>query len=292
MVDLNEIAKEASMEDLWNIWFSELHRKSVGLTVKIKDILFSGKSDFQRIDVFDTEVFGRMLVLYGSIMITERDEFIYHEMIAHVPLNVHPLPENVLVIGGGDGGTVREILKHSEVKNITLVEIDRLVVEVCRKFFSKVSEGFNDPRVKIIYDDGAKFIAETKELFDVIIIDSSDPVGPAEVLFQREFYENVYKRLKDDGIMVAQTESPFYDRNTISRVYKNFSQIFPIVKMYIAPIPTYPSGLWSFGFCSKKFDPLKDLIEERAKGKDLKYYNLEIHRAAFCLPNFIKELLE
>lgn len=292
MVELNEIAREVSMEDLWNIWFSELHRKSAGLTVKIKDILFSGKSDFQRIEVFDTEVFGRVLVLYGSIMISERDEFIYHEMITHVPLNVHPMPERVLIVGGGDGGTVREVLKHKEVRKVTVVEIDRMVVEVCKKFFPEISAGFDDPKVEVIYNDGARFMAETRELFDVIIVDSSDPVGPAEVLFQKQFYENAYRRLKDDGIMVAQTESPFYDREAISKIYRSFKQVFPIVRMYIASIPTYPSGLWSFGFCSKRFHPIEHFKESRVEIGGLRYYNPEIHKASFSLPNFVKELVE
>jgi spermidine synthase len=280
------------MEDLWNIWFSELHRKSAGLTVKIKDILFSGKSDFQRIEVFDTEVFGKVLVLYGSIMISERDEFIYHEMITHVPLNVHPAPESVLVVGGGDGGTVREVLKHKDVKKVKVVEIDRMVVEVCKRFFPEISGGFDDPKVEIVYNDGARFMAETGERFDVVIIDSSDPVGPAEVLFQRQFYENVYRKLKEDGIMVAQTESPFYDREAISKIYRSFKQIFPIVSMYIASIPTYPSGLWSFGFCSKRFHPIHDFRGTKVDCASLRYYNPDVHVASFKLPNFIKELVE
>jgi len=294
MTTLDDSIREGSMEDLWNIWYSELHKKSAGLTVKIKKILYSGQSDFQQVDVFETDVFGRVLVLYGSIMITEKDEFIYHEMISHVPLSVHPSPKRVLVIGGGDGGTVREIVKHPKVEKVTLVEIDKMVVDICKEYFPDVSREFSNPKVEVLYDDGARFVAETGNEYDIIIVDSSDPIGPAEVLFQKPFHQNIHDRLAHDGILISQTESPFYNQDTIRKVFKNLKTIFPVAELYTAYIPTYPSGLWSFAFCSKKYSPLKDL--DRRYFSDLKletkYYNPDLHEAAFKLPNFVRQLVE
>lgn len=294
MTNIDEVIREGSMEDLWNIWFTELYKKGAGLTLKIKKIIYSGQSDFQQIDVFENSVFGRVLVLYGSIMITEKDEFVYHEMISHVPLCVHPSPEKVLVIGGGDGGTVREVVKHPKVKEVLLVEIDKMVVDVCKRYFPEVSREFDNPKVRIRYDDGAKFIAETEERFDVIIVDSSDPTGPAEVLFQKTFHQHIYNKLNDDGIFVPQSESPFFNQDTIRKMYRNLKGIFPIVAPYIAFVPTYPSGLWSFAFCSKRYHPVKDIDRRYLKGIALstKYYNQDIHKAAFMLPNFFKELIK
>jgi spermidine synthase len=294
MTKLDDVIRESSMEDLWNIWFSEYHKKSGGLTLKIKKILFSGQSDFQQVDVFDTYIFGRVLVLYGSIMITERDEFIYHEMISHVAMNVHPSPKKILVIGGGDGGTVRELVKHPKVQKVTLVEIDKMVVDVCKEYFPEVASEFDNPKVEVRFDDGARFVAEGKTKYDVIIIDSSDPIGPAEVLFQKTFHEHCFDRLEKDGIFISQTESPFFNAETISRVHRNLKAIFPVSELYTASIPTYPSGLWSFAFSSKKYHPVRDI--KRKYFTDLKlntkYYNLDVHEAAFKLPTFVRKLVE
>jgi len=288
------IIKEESMGDLWNLWFSELHKGTAGLTIKIKGVLFSGKSDFQRIDVLDTEEFGKVLVLYGSIMITERDEFIYHEMLSHVPLFVHPDPKEVLIIGGGDGGTLREVLRHPEVKRAAVVEIDRMVVDVCKRFFPEVSRGFDNPRGEVVFEDAAKFLVNNKNKYDLILCDSSDPVGPAEVLFQKNFYEMISESLSPDGIFVAQSESPIFHGRTIEKVYKNLKDIFPIVKMYLAHIPTYPSGTWSFAFCSKKYDPLAGFLQKKYDSLKLptRYYNNKVHAASFMLPNFVRDLVE
>jgi len=294
MTNQSETIRESSMEDLWNIWFSELHEKHTGLTLKIRKIVYSGQSDFQQVDVFDTYEFGRVLVLYGSIMITDKDEFIYHEMISHVPLCVHSKAKKVLVIGGGDGGTVREILKHPSVEKVTLVEIDKMVVDVCKKYFPKVSSGFGNPRVEILYADGAKFMYDGTEKYDVIIVDASDPIGPAEVLFQRSFHEQTHDRLNDDGIVVAQSESPFYHQETIRKMYENLKEIFPVVELYLASIPTYPSGLWSFAFCSKKYHPIRDFDRQYLAGLNLntRYYNEDVHEAAFKLPTFVRRLVK
>jgi len=292
-VSENDIIREESMADLWNVWYSELHQGRAGLTVKVKQVVYSGQSPFQRIDILDTYEFGKMLVLYGSIMITERDEYIYHEMISHIPLFTHPNPRKVLVIGGGDGGTVREVLKHPEVEQVTLVEIDEMVVEKCKEYFPEVACELTNPKTRILFQDGARFMEETDEKFDIILIDSPDPVGPAEVLFQKKFHQNVFDRLNDDGIMVAQSESPFYNQRTLRRMYENLSGIFPLAMIYWAYIPTYPSGIWSFTLCSKQYHPLQDFKREqyRALGIKTNYYNEGIHQAAFVLPNFVKNAI-
>jgi len=286
--------RESSMTDLWNVWFCELHRKRVGLNIKVKRFLYSGKSPFQEINILDTYEFGRMLVLYGSIMTTEVDEFIYHEMISHVPLGAHPHPRDVLIIGGGDGGTLREVLKHPTVERATLVEIDQMVVEKSQEFLPTIASAFGHPRARVLFEDGEKFLAQCREKFDVILVDASDPVGPAEVLFQKPFHESALHALRDDGIFITQSESPFFHQKTVRSLYRNLGQVFPIVRMYHAYIPTYPSGIWSFAFCSKKYDPFERYAAdaERWKGVTTKYYNPEVHRAAFALPNFMKDLVQ
>ncbi len=280
-------------EDLWNMWYTELHNGTAGLTLKIKKVLYSGESPFQRIDVMETYEYGKMLVLYGSIMFTERDEFVYHEMISHVPLFVHPSPEEVLVIGGGDGGTIREVLRHREVRAVTMVEIDSQVVEVSKKFFPTMSVGFSDPRLRLLFKDGAEFVKEDQGSYDVILVDSADPVGPADILFREEFFRSAKERLKQGGIFVAQTESPFYHPDIVKNTYSVLKNLYKNVHMYLAWIPAYPSALWSFCFCSDELHPLRDFKEERVSGSGLefKYYNPEVHRAAFALPNFVKKLI-
>lgn len=288
-----DVIREESMTDLWNVWFTEMHQNRVGLTIKVKRLLYSGESPFQRIDVLDTYEFGKMLVLYGSIMITEKDEFVYHEMLSHVPCFTHPDPKQVLVIGGGDGGTVREVLKHPEVERVTLVEIDQMVVEKSLEYFPEVSYQLKNPKTRILFEDGEKFLATTEEKFDVILCDASDPIGPAEVLFQKKFHQMAYDCLKEDGIFVTQSESPFYHQRTLRRMYDNLKDIFPIVRVYWAYIPTYPSAIWSFTLCSKKYDPVADFDAVRYEKSNIttKYYNDGIHKAAFVLPNFIKDVL-
>ncbi len=280
-------------EDLWNMWYTELHNGAAGLTLKIKKVLYSEESPFQRIDVMETYEYGKMLVLYGSIMFTERDEFVYHDMIAHVPLFVHPSPGEVLVIGGGDGGTIREVLRHREVERVTMVEIDSQVVEVSKKFFPTMSVGFSDPRLRLLFRDGAEFVKEDQGSYDVILVDSADPVGPADILFREEFFRSARERLKEGGIFVAQTESPFYHPDIVANTYSILKKLYKNVHMYLAWIPAYPSALWSFCFCSDKLHPLEDFKEERVSGSGLefKYYNPEVHRAAFALPNFVKKLI-
>ena len=234
------------------LWFTEKHTANVYFSIKVDRQLYSGKSEFQRIDVFESKEFGRFLTLDGYIMLTEKDEFIYHEMITHVPMCVHPSAKRVLVIGGGDGGTVRELLRYPTIEHIDLVEIDELVVEVCRKYLPQTAGGLGDERVHPHFEDGLKFIRHCEDEYDLIIVDSTDPFGPGEGLFTKEFYGNCYTALKADGIMVNQHESPFYpdDAYAMQRAHKRIVESFPISKVYQAHIPTYPSGHWLFGFAS------------------------------------------
>jgi len=272
-----------------DLWIEEKYEIEKGRTLKlkIKKYLEKVKSEFQEIEVVDSEAFGKVLLIDGVIMLTEADEFCYHEMIAHVPLCVHSKAQKVLVIGGGDGGAVREILKHDSVREVEVCEIDRKVIEICKKYFPKLAGSFNNSKVKIHCEDGNKFIKTQKNEYDLIIVDSSDPVGSAEVLFRREFYEAMYRALKDDGIVVTQAESFFYHQSTIKSLFSFIKNIYSISKYYYTLVPTYPSGMIGFAFCSKKYHPLNDFDESRAlKLQNLKYYNKDIHRAAFDLPNF------
>lgn len=278
------------------LWFSERHTADVKFSIRVDKQLFSAESDFQRIDIFESAEFGRFLTLDGYMMLTEKDEFIYHDMITHVPLAVHPNPRRALVIGAGDGGVVRELCRYPEIQHIDLVEIDPMVVEVCRKFLPQTASKLDDERVHIHYEDGLKFIRTCENAYDLIIVDSTDPFGPGEGLFTKEFYGNCYKALADDGIMVNQHESPFYEEDALAmqRAHKRITQSFPLARVYQAHIPTYPSGHWLFGFSSKKYHPVKDLDAARwnARGLETKYYTTNLHRGAFALPAYVERLLE
>lgn len=277
------------------LWFSEPHTPNVKLSIRVERQLYSGESEFQRIDVFESPEFGRFLVLDGYIMLTEKDEFIYHEMMVHVPMAVHPDVKQVLVIGAGDGGVVRELTKYPEIEQIDLVEIDEQVIQVCREFLPRTSCRLDEKRVHIYYEDGLKFVRAREGAYDLIIVDSTDPFGPGEGLFTKEFYGNCYKALKEDGIMVNQHESPFYeaDATACMRAHKRIVETFPISRVYQAHIPTYPSGHWLFGFASKKYHPLRDLDKERFLDRELdtRYYTPRLHEGAFCLPAYVEKLL-
>jgi spermidine synthase len=278
------------------LWFTENHTDNVRFSIKVDKQLYSSQSDFQRIDIFESKEFGRFLTLDGYMMLTEKDEFIYHEMMVHVPMSVHPNVKRVLVIGGGDGGTVRELSRYDYIESIDLVEIDEEVVEACKKYLKQTACGFDDKRVKIYYDDGLKFVRKYVNEYDLILVDSTDPFGPGEGLFTKEFYGNCCKALKEDGIMVNQHESPFYPNDAVAmqRAHKRIVESFPIARVYQAHIPTYPSGHWLFGFASKKYHPIEDQDVARWKAQGLKtrYYNEQLHRGAFALPNYVEEMLE
>ncbi|HAG09626.1 MAG TPA: spermidine synthase [Desulfotomaculum sp.] len=272
-----------------NSWFTELQTKDMALSCRVTEILHREKTPYQELAVYNTVPFGRMLVLDDIIQTTMVDEFVYHEMIVHVGLNTHPAPRRVLVIGGGDGGTIREVVKHQEVERAALVEIDGRVIEAARKFLPEISSGLTDPRVEIIVDDGISYVEKNKNTYEMIIIDSTDPIGAATGLFEAAFYRNVAEALTEDGLFVAQTESPFFNRDLIRRAYREVAEIFPLTRLYLANIPSYPGGLWTFTLGSKRHDPLK-INKPVLASLNTKYYSLEVHKAAFTLPPFVAAL--
>jgi spermidine synthase len=278
------------------LWYSENHTENVKFSIKVDRQIYSAKSAFQRIDIFDSLEFGRFLTLDGLMMLTEKDEFIYHEMITHVPMAVHPNVKDVLVIGAGDGGVIRELAKYEGIAHVDLVEIDEMVVEVCREYLPRTACCFDDPRLAVHYQDGLKFIRSRQNTYDIIIVDSTDPFGPGEGLFTKEFYGNCFKALKEDGIMVNQHESPFYenDAQAMKRAHARIVKSFPISRVYQAHIPTYPSGHWLFGFASRKYHPIRDLKAERWNRLGIKtdYYNTNLHKGAFYLPNYVEKILK
>lgn len=275
------------------LWYTEKHSENVGITLKTTGTLYSGKSQYQQLDIVDTLEYGRMMLLDGLVMVTERDEFVYHDMIVHPAMFTHPNPQQVLVIGGGDGGSIREIMKHKNVELATLCEIDGLVIEKSVELLPSMASEIDgkNPRVKLHVDDGLAYIREHQNEFDLILVDSTDPIGPAVGLFEEDFYRLVHGALKEDGIMVAQSESPFYHAEIQKNMFKNLRAVYPIVEMYQAFIPTYPSGYWSFAFASKTYHPVKNFDRERAAERDFytKYYNEDLHLGAFMLPTFAKE---
>ncbi len=278
------------------LWFSEHHTPDVKLSLRVNKQLYSAKSDYQRIDVFDTKEFGRVLSLDGNIMLTERDEFIYDEMITHVPMAVHPHVKKVLVIGAGDGGVVHELTRYESIKRIDLVEMDEEVIKVCRQYLPENASRLDDRRVHIYFENGLKFIRKCEDEYDLIIVDSNDPFGPAEGLFTKEFYGNCYKALKEDGILVNQQGSPFYkeDANAMKRSHGRIASTFPICRVYQAHIPTYAAGYWLFGFASKKYHPIDDMDAERWSSYNFrtKYYTTRLHKGAFYLPAFLEDMLK
>ena len=271
-----------------HLWVEEKFRGFLAQKYRVKRSIFSEKSPFQKVDVVETEGHGLMLLLDGMVMLSERDEFVYHDMISHVPLFIHPNPKRVLVIGGGDGGTIREVLRHVAVERAWMVEIDGMVVDVCRRYLPVTSCALDDPRLTLLIEDGVKFMAETEERFDVVLIDSTDPVGPAKPLFGEAFYRNVHRVLNPDGIAIAQGESPFYDRDVQRGILQSMSASFPRLHMYNYSNLTYPGGLWTFVYASKGLCPLGDFDPGRiaAAGLEFRYYNQALHRGAFALPQF------
>ncbi len=277
------------------LWFTENQNENVRFSIKIKEHIYSEKSEYQKIDVYETYGFGKLLTIDGIIMVTEKDEFIYHEMITHVALASKPSIKNVLVIGGGDGGTVRELTRYKTIERIDMVEIDKIVVDVSKRFIEQTSNKLDDERVTLYYEDGIEFVKNKKSEYDLIIVDSTDPIGPGEGLFTEEFYSNCYEALKEEGIMINQNESPYYEkeRKEFKRANRKMKKIFPIVEVYQFHMPTYPSGHWLFGFSSKKIKPVNEGINDWNKlGIRTKYYNTDIHKASFMLPNYVKEIMK
>ena len=272
-----------------DLWFSEFHTKNVKLSIKVTKQVCSVLSDYQKIDVFESDEFGRFLTLDGYMMLTERDEFIYHEMIVHTPMAVHPDCKRVLVIGAGDGGVIRELVKYKNVEQIDVCEIDKKVVDVCKEFMPKTACAFEDNRVYMYYQDGLKFVRKCENLYDLIIVDSTDPGGPGEPLFGIEFYKNMRRALKDGGVIGSQSESPFLLPDVVKSLQNISRECFEYSAYGMFYVPTYPTG--NIGICvgGVGVDPR---MPRREAPENLRYYNSEIHKSAFVLPQFVQDLLK
>lgn len=276
------------------LWFQEEIDEGVRVALRVENVLFRGKSEFQTVDIVETQAYGRTMLIDGLVMVTDTDEFVYHEMIAHVPALLHKKPEHALVIGGGDGGTVRELLKHPTIKKITLCEIDALVIEAARKYFPKIAEGLDDPRVTINVGDGVAYMKNhAPESLDLVLVDSTDPFGPGEGLFSREFYQSVARALKPDGIMACQSESPWFDAPVLKRIMNNVKGGFKNIHPYVGTIPTYPRGTWSWTLASNQPVDTTAMDQKRLREiqPTLHYLNYGLAQGAFALPEFYRKKL-
>jgi spermidine synthase len=269
------------------LWVEERNQDTHALRLRVDEVLFRGKSEYQTVEIVATAAHGRVLLIDGLFMLSERDEFVYHEMIAHVPLLAHPDPRRVLVIGGGDGGTVRECLRHRSVEHIDLVEIDGLVVSACREHLPATAACLDDPRVQVHVADGVRHVAETASCYDVVLVDSTDPVGPAQPLFGPEFYADVHRVLGDDGVVVSQAENPWYELEAQRSLLQTLRPRFPHVTLYNYQNLLYPGSLWSFSFASKGPGPDAPLDPDRVAALgELRWWTPALQRAAFALPAF------
>jgi spermidine synthase len=277
-------------------WFTEIYGEATAFSVRYSRKVLDTNSDFQKIEIFDTDALGRVLILNGCFMVTEKDSFIYHEMLVHPAMEALSAPRRVLIIGGGDGGAVTEVVKYSTVESVTLCEIDPLVVESCREYFPEISQGLSDPRAQVVCEDGAAFVKNFTQEFDLVLVDSTDPVGPGVALFETSFYESIKKSLKRGGAAVFQTESPLFMGDVFSKTVRDLRVVFgsDAATPYLATIPSYPGGLWSFTFCSETVDPVRKEPWElpRELTRTLRYYNPNVHSAAFALPVFVGKMTE
>lgn len=281
------------MNQPFDLWFREVHRDGYAVGVRVTGYPYSGRSRYQKIDVVETALLGKVLLLDGIFMLTEKDEFIYHDMLIHIPLFTHPNPRSVLIIGGGDGGSAREVLRHPTVERVEMVELDEKVVEVCKEHFPSLTCALDDPRLTIHYTDGIEFVKGKTAEYDAVIVDSTDPIGPALGLFSESFYADCHRALREDGVLSAQIGSPFFDAPDIRNILGNLGASFPIALPYTASVPTYPGGFWAFGFGSKGPDPRKAPDPQRvaALSGGFRYYNPQIHTASFVLPTYFVEAL-
>lgn len=280
-------------------WVEETLHRGFRIRLKADRVLFDSKTEHQQLIIFENAEFGRVMMLDGIIQLASRDEFIYHEMMAHVPLFAHGRVKKALIVGGGDGGVLREALKHPELEEITLCEIDRSVIDLCRQYFPEVSAGaYDDPHTRIVIADGTKFVAETDERFDVIMVDSTDPIGPGAVLFTKEFYTDCRRALAKGGILVTQNGLPFLQGPELKQSVSYFRELFDDAFAYLATTPTYVGGPMSFGWASDD-ETLRQhrrkKIErryEKAGSFPTRYWCPDVHVAAFALPTYVHELVE
>ncbi|MGL6056691.1 MAG: polyamine aminopropyltransferase [Culicoidibacterales bacterium] len=277
-------------------WYTEEWTKNIRFGVKVKQHVYNETSAFQQVDIFQSEELGTFLTLDGLMMVNEKDEFVYHDMIVHTPMAVNPQIKKVLVIGGGDGGTVRELTRYSHIEQIDMVEIDELVVRASQKWIPQCADKLADQRVNLYFEDGVAFCAQAKDAtYDLIIVDSTDPIGPGEGLFTTAFYTDCHRILSAKGILVNQNESPYFEGNAkeMQRAHGKLQAIFAVSRVYQAHIPTYPSGHWLFGFASKGLDPITDadFPTWQQFGLKTKYYNPNLHVGSFALPTYVLEML-
>jgi len=276
-------------------WFREPRtRYGCSLELKATRIVHSARSEYQAIVIFDTEDHGRVFTLDGLVMTTEADEFMYHEMLVHVPLFTHPDPRRVLVVGGGDGGSIRAVLRHPGIEEAVIVEIDEMVIDAARRFMPYTASGFDDPRVEIVIGEGHAQIRRDPGRYDIVIIDSTDPTyGAGGLLFTTEFYADCRRALRDGGLLCAETENPFYDPIWVQMAWRRLGRVFGDVRLYLGYVPVYPGALWTYAIASTGPDPQGDFRSSDASrlARSLRYYNPDVHAGAFALPNFIKRVL-
>lgn len=276
-------------------WHTDFHSPHRGLSFEVTGILHQEKSDYQEIMIVQSPAFGNVMLLDGVLMLTETDEFVYHEMLAHPALFTHPNPKRILIIGGGDCGTLSRVLEHKSVTEVVQVELDEMVTRVAKQYFPQLTASIADRKVKLIFGDGIKYLKDTSEKFDVILIDSTDPVGAAEGLFRKPFFQDCKNALNPDGILCLQSESPWIEslQAVITEVNRDLKCLFPIVKAYSAAIQTYQAGLWLFQMASLAHDPLSlETIQRIASAQlNCRYYHPKLHSAAFVLPAFVEQLL-
>ncbi|HUV59266.1 MAG TPA: polyamine aminopropyltransferase [Desulfatiglandales bacterium] len=266
----------------------------ISVHLECKGVLHSSQSSFQKIEVVESLDFGRMLVLDGVINLTERDEFVYHEMLVHVPLFSHPDPSEILIVGGGDGGTAREAIKHEGISSIQQVEIDKEVIAVSRRYFPSLSSSLDHPKVDVLFSDAIQYVREIEEKFDIILIDSTDRViDQSEGLFTVPFYRDCCNALTEQGILAAQVGDIFFEKELVLDVFNKLKEVFPIVRIFRAPVPSYTLVPYSFAFCSKAIRPEMELgLSRFSKIFQTRYYNEQIHKAAFALPEHLREEFE
>jgi len=274
-------------------WFVEEDPRAARHAIHVEARVHCETSPFQKIDIYDTSFFGHLLTLDDVVMLTERDEFVYHEMIVHVPLCTIPEPRSVLVIGGGDCGTLREALAHPGIERVVQCEIDERVTEACKPFFPWVEPAIADPRAELVFGDGAAYVEKHEREFDLVVIDGTDPKGMATALFMRDFYAHVARALRPGGVMSAQAESPFWAAPMVSAIYDELRAAFAHATGYLAWIPTYASGCWNLAYASpdRRHDEFFDRERATAVGAQCRYYNADVHGAAFALPNFARRAI-
>jgi spermidine synthase len=280
-------------------WVEETLHSGFRVRLRADRVLFDSETEHQRLIIFENEDFGRVMMLDGVVQLTTRDDFVYHEMMAHVPLFAHGRVRKALIIGGGDGGVLREVLRHKKVKSVTLCEIDRSVIDLCREHFPDISAGaYDDPRTSVVIADGTKFVAETDERFDVILVDSTDPIGPGAVLFTKEFYTDCRRALADGGVLVTQNGLPFLQASELKQSVSYFRDLFDDAYAYLATTPSYFGGPMSYGWAT---DNAKLRLREAGKiakrhakagGFATRYWSPTVQVGAFSLPAYVRELVE